>query len=235
MITVYKCIRGSRATGLNLPGSDHDYFKVVIPPTEAIIGLGNMRGSQKIDPVTGDDCRVITLKELIRQAIAGKSVEVEWLFVGDHCVLEMHPVYGRELMDIKDAMISSRMFKGLLGFATGNRTQAINGNKDRFRADIGYDPKALSHALRAIWQAVRLKQTGKLPISPIGGSKEAILAVKKGEMLLDHAMSLFDAWDGAFNSTPDSPNLPANPDVERLERWLMGVHLRAIVENSQKS
>lgn len=223
-LTIYKCVRGSRATSLNTPNSDTDLFEVVIPPVDCLLGLQEMKGSQKMDKASGEDSRIITLKELIRQAIHGRSTEVEWLFVDPEHVIEQHPVYGRELELMRDNLVSARMYKSMLGFATGNRQAAINGNKDRFREDLGYDPKALSHALRALWQAIMLKKHGRVVVAPVGDYKETILAVKYGQLSRQVALDRFATWDHRLNSMPENPQVRSKPDHELLNNWLVSVH-----------
>lgn len=49
MITIFKALRGSHAHGLATEESDRDYFSIVIPPANAIIGLSEMKGSQTVD------------------------------------------------------------------------------------------------------------------------------------------------------------------------------------------
>jgi primosomal protein N' len=78
MKTIYKCLRGSYAQGVTTPTSDKDYFEIVLPPIEAVLGLQEMVGSQHIK--NGIDIRTITLKEFLRQALHGRSTELEVLF-----------------------------------------------------------------------------------------------------------------------------------------------------------
>jgi hypothetical protein len=221
MTTIYKSLRGSHAQGVSTPTSDKDFFEIVLPPVEAVLGLDNMIGSQHI--IDGNDTRVITLKEFLREAIRGRSTELEVLFAKPEHQIDVS-FDGLLLLANRHRLISKRLFKGLLGFFDGQQHRMRKGNGGRLNPTIGYDPKLGAHGIRAIWQAVNLKKTGRLDIfvhdEP---TAKLILATKNSEIPLDKLLESYTMYEAEFHSLSED-KVPENPDYDWASEFLIRVY-----------
>lgn len=221
---IFHSIRGSRAAGIATEKSDIDHFKIVIPPTEALIGLGNMKGSQHQDRSTGEDTRIVTLKEFLRQALNGRSTELECIFCRGRDILDISP-HGEELLKHRNRLVSRKLFSSLLGFASGQQKRMLRGNSDRFRKDLGVDPKSAAHGLRALWQAIQLKRTGKLKLFIDSNfDRNLILSIKNGNVNRTDVQRCVDEFEEILESTPLHPEIPEVPDYKFWNNFLIRVH-----------
>lgn len=218
MRTIFKALRGSHAHGLATPESDRDFFSIVIPPVEAIIGLGEMKGSQRIE---GDeDIRIITLKEFLRAVEHGRSTELEMLWAPEDCILECDDT-GQTLLNNKEKLLSERLFKPLFGFAGGQIQRSIKGNNDRFDPKLGYDPKSMTHAFRSLWQAGQLKESPQLPLRLPDHMQCFLRQVKAGDWSKDEILECIDEWDRDMRELSAEWDIPAGPNRVWMEDFLM--------------
>lgn len=218
MKTIFKSLRGSHAHGIATPQSDRDYFSIVIPPVEAIIGLGEMKGSQRIEGI--DDIRVITLREFLRAVEHGRSTELEMLWAPEDVIIQITPE-GRYLLENRDKLLSQRLFKPLFGFAGGQIQRSLKGNNDRFDPELGYDPKSMVHAFRSLWQAKKLKQGPELPLRLDAGMKIMLKQVKAGDWTKDQIVECIQQWDAEVQAQELSWDLRSSPDRTWMEDFLI--------------
>jgi predicted nucleotidyltransferase len=215
--TIFYSLRGSHAHGLATAASDRDLFKIVLPPEDAILGLQEMRGSQHIKD--GEDSRVITLKELLKDALMGRSTEIEMLWAKPEDIGSIDH-YGAELVEERHRLISRRLFRSLNGFADGQMKRMLRGNTNRFNPTLGYDPKSAVHGLRALYQVRYLKQNGELVLKIEDEQvRGELMSVKNGEKTLAELMKLFEDYNTAQAAMPED-KLPAKPNYEWANQFL---------------
>lgn len=229
MNILYKAIVGSKAFGLANSQSDTDYFTIVVPPAECIVGLSDMKGSQKVDKESGIDSRIITLKEFLKGVLQGKSNEIECLFVSPEYILNQS-LDGHYLYRHRNKLLSKRMYKSLLGFTIAQQARMLRGNTNRFDKNLGYDPKCAAYGLRAIYQAIILKQSGKFEVVLPGWRNDVIRDIKQSNTLWnkDEMIALFDKYIKIFDEIEDNSGLPAEPDYDFWNKFLMDTYRSAI-------
>jgi hypothetical protein len=229
---IYKSLRGSHAQGVTTPTSDKDYFEIVLPPIEAVLGLQEMVGSQHIQD--GIDTRTITLKEFLRQALHGRSTELEVLFARPEHQIEISPV-GQALIDNRHKLVSQKLYGSLTGFYKNQKHRMFLGNGGRRDEKIGYDPKMAAHCVRAIWQLINLKLTGDLAIfvsDPL--TADLIVALKKKEICLATLNDHLSGYEGIL-ATLTNDKVQEEPDYKWANNFLIGVYGEAYCSRNSGS
>jgi hypothetical protein len=100
------------------------------------------------------------------------------------------------------------------------------GRHGRFRDDdAGYDTKYAMHAARLGFQCQELLTTGGLRL-PIEHGGDWLRAVRRGEVSIEEWDAKVADLDGALVRLGSREDIPAGPDVARIEAWSVDAHLR---------
>ncbi|MFJ7150098.1 DNA polymerase beta superfamily protein [Streptomyces sp. NPDC100445] len=207
--TVYACVMGSRAFGLATDASDTDRRGVFLAPTPLfwrfdkppthVEGPGEERFSWE-------------LERFCELALRGNPNILECL----HSPLVEHvDDTGRELLSLRGAFLSRRVYDTFTGYALGQRR--------KLDADLRTTGaprwKHAMHLLRLLTSVGDLLRTGELRIGA-GDRREALLAVRRGEVPwaeVERRMVRLAAQAEA--ALPGSP-LPPEPDRARVAAFL---------------
>ncbi|MFI2619483.1 DNA polymerase beta superfamily protein [Streptomyces sp. NPDC018584] len=208
--TVYACVMGSRAFGLATQDSDTDRRGVFQAPTPLFWRFGK--------PPThvegpAEEQFSWELERFCALALRANPNILE-------CLHSPHVEHvtdtGRELLALRGAFLSRRVHATFSGYAAGRRK--------KLDADIrlhgGPRWKHAMHLLRLLMSCRDLLRTGELTID-VGGRREPLLAVKRGEVPWPEVEAWMDRLAAeAREAVRDSP-LPAEPDQDRVADFLL--------------
>jgi predicted nucleotidyltransferase len=208
--TLLVTVRGSYAYGTNTDTSDKDYFKLVVPEIDYVLGLSRFRGQQIIEGE--NDFTIHTLYDFVHGCLNGRTALIEVLFVRDKDILEMDHT-GQKLVAVRNKLLSQRLAKPFMGFACTQWRKTLNGNKCRFVPKLGYDPKSAYHAVRVLFMACRFKQTGTLNSFIYDDrQRQECIEIKEGrwtcEQVVARIEQLVDQFDNKLSWHPDTPKAP---------------------------
>jgi hypothetical protein len=200
--------------GLDTEDSDEDFFEVFMPSKSALLGLDSVKPSQHVknDEV---DIQCITLKRLVEGIVNGRVTDLEPLFCKrEHIFIDF---------DIdRSKMLSRRLMRPLLGMVTHQRNLALKGNTDRYREDLGYDPKAACHCSRALWQAIRLKTAGVLKMYvDEDDERNRLMMVKRGELSKQEVLDDWDKAEAYLKRLNFPKSLPDDVDRDYWQNFLI--------------
>ncbi|ARZ70831.1 nucleotidyltransferase [Streptomyces albireticuli] len=210
--SVYTCVMGSRAFGLATETSDTDRRGVYVAPTPLFWGFTK--------PPThvegpGEERFSWELERFCELALRGNPNILECL----HSPLVEHAdATGLELLGLRDAFLSQRVRQSFAGYAVAQRK--------KLEADLRTHGaprwKHAMHLLRLLISCRDLLRTGRLVIE-VGEERDRLLAVRRGELSWAEA----EEWLGRLweeNETAGAVSrLPAEPDVRRVEDFLVRV------------
>lgn len=207
--TIYACVMGSRAFGLATEGSDTDLRGVFLAPTPLF-----WRFEKPPTHVEGPAEEQFSweLERFCQLALRANPNILECLHSP---LVEYADDTGRELLSLRGAFLSRRVHETFTRYAHGQRR--------RLDADVRTHGaprwKHAMHLLRLLTSARDLLRTGSLTID-VGDGREALLAVKRGEVPWPEVESwmarLTEEGDRAARRSP----LPEEPDRRRVEDFL---------------
>jgi len=208
--TIYSCVMGSRAFGLATEASDTDRRGVFLAPTALF-----WRFEKPPTHVEGPAEEQFSweLERFCELALRANPNILECLHSP---VVEHLDDTGRELLALREAFLSRQTHETFTRYALGQRK--------KLEADVRQHGaprwKHAMHLLRLLMSSRDLLRTGELTID-VGDRREALLAVKRGEVPWSH----FETWMSQLAAEADeaaarSP-LPAEPDRSRVEDFLV--------------
>ncbi|MFI0240686.1 DNA polymerase beta superfamily protein [Streptomyces sp. NPDC016845] len=208
--TIYACVMGSRAFGLATEASDTDRRGVYLAPTPLF-----WRFDKPPTHVEGPAEEQFSweLERFCELALRANPNILECLHSP---LVERLTDTGRELLALRDAFLSQQAHDTFARYAVSQRRKL----EADVRAHGAPRWKHAMHLLRLLTSCRDLLRTGTLTID-VGDQREALLAVKRGEVPwpeIDRRMTALAAEaDEAARRTP----LPGGPDRARVEDFLI--------------
>ncbi|MEO3868086.1 nucleotidyltransferase domain-containing protein [Nonomuraea sp. B12E4] len=206
---ILSVVMGSRAYGLDTAGSDVDRRGVFVAPTAAFWRLdkpATHRDGPRPEEFSWEVERFCGL------ALDANPTVLECLWSP---VVEVVTPAGQRLRDLREAFVSERALRSFAGYA-----------EDQFRRIDPAAPrwKQAMHMIRLLISGLHLARHGE-PLVRVGPHRERLLAIRRGEL----PWAEVDAWRAALSAelsavmTGAPGTLPARPDRERVEEFLVGV------------
>ncbi|WP_405636541.1 nucleotidyltransferase domain-containing protein [Streptomyces sp. NBC_00056] len=210
--TIYSCVMGSRAFGLATDGSDTDRRGIFVAPTPLF-----WRFEKPPTHVDGpsDEQFSWELERFCELALKANPNILECL----HSPLVSHVTdTGRELLALREAFLSRQVHATFTGYAMGQRKK-LDADVRQYGAPRW---KHAMHLLRLLASCRDLLRTGRLTLD-VGGDREALLAVKRGEVSWDDVVARMARLAAESEEAATRTPLPAEPDRARVADFLFGV------------
>lgn len=208
--TVYRCIMGSRAYGLDDEKSDTDYRGVYLPPADlhwSLDGVPDQLEREETQEHYWEVQRFLVL------ALKSNPTVLETLYSP---LVVQQTELGEELLRLRDCFLSKLVYQTYNGYVTSQFK--------KLQADIRQrgtpKPKHVMHLIRLLLAGICILRHGHVPVK-VEEHRAELLLIKRGEMPWDDSerwrAELHQQFDGAFRET----TLPDRPDYERANGFLL--------------
>jgi predicted nucleotidyltransferase len=228
---------GSTVHGLHLADQDdRDEMAVSIPPPARLLGLeGWDHHVERTQPEgvrsgPGDlDLVVYALRKYCRLALQGNPTVLLLLYT-PHVLLETE--LGAELRALAPAFLSKRVGLRYQGYLRAQKERLLGerGQRRTNRPELieahGFDTKYAMHVLRLAVQGRELLLEGALTLPIREPARGEIRAVREGQVPFDEVVARIEEAERALVAAHEATALPDEPDVERVDAWLVSAHLR---------
>ncbi|MFI6349251.1 DNA polymerase beta superfamily protein [Streptomyces sp. NPDC050560] len=210
--TVYSCVMGSRAFGLQTERSDTDRRGVFVAPTALFWRL-----EKPPTHVAGPADEQFSW-EVERFCGLGLRSNPNVLECLHSPLVEYADETGRELLSLRGAFLSRETYDSFARYAVGQRKKLEadlrNHGAPRWRHVV--------HLLRLLRSCRDLLRTGALVLD-VGADREWLLAVKRGEVPWDRLEPVMGRLADEARAALDGSPLPGRPDRARVEDFLIRV------------
>ena len=240
-----RVVAGSRLYGTSTTGSDHDEFAVFAETAAQVLGLAprtdhrSMRtaGTGNRSGIDDVDVTAYSLHKVLALAMAGNPNALIPLFAAGPAVLEATEV-GTGLLGLTPHVVSVHAARRLLGYGLDQRDRLLGGGRrsnvpkrPELVAAHGHDVKYAGHALRLPLQGLELVATGALALPMPAATRDAVLAVRTGQVNLAGALALIDDASARLDRAlgmwrPGHGALPESPDWDLVNAWLVDAYPR---------
>lgn len=216
---ILRVVTGSRAYGLDEPGSDTDRRGVFLPPAEVHWSLFGV--PEQID----DEPAQETYWELQKFLVMGLKANPNVLECLWSPLVETVTPLGRELLALRPALLSQLVFQTYSGYVA-SQFRKIDADLRQHGAPKW---KHVMHLLRLLAAGIDVLATGEVPVD-VGDQRARLLAVRRGEV----AWADVEAWRLAqherFTAAAQTTRLPVGPDYERVDAFLRRARRLALQE-----
>lgn len=240
---ILRTVVGSGVHGIAIEGTDdHDEMGVYIAPPKHLLGVESVREDyisrtqpEGVRSGPGDtDLVLYSLRKYLRLAVKGNPTALVPLFAPEESVLKIG-VLGEELRTMRDLFLSREAVERFLGYMHAQHERMLGGgrrnrvpNRPELIEKFGWDTKYGSHALRLAYQGHEIATTGNLTLPLPASQREAVLAVKRGELSREIVSAEIDSLETSVRRllVAGLVDLPERAGVQRLSAWSVNAHLR---------
>ncbi len=207
---IYRCVVGSRAYGLDEPGSDVDRRGIYLPPAERHWSLWGVP-EQLEDDATQET--YWELQKFLTLALKANPNVLECLYTP--LVEEATPL-AEELLAMRAAFLSRLVYQTYNGYVL---SQFRKLEQDlRTRGEIRW--KHAMHLIRLLLSGKTILEEGAVPVR-VEEHRERLLAVRRGGMAWEEIdawrLRLHEEFDAAYART----RLPERPDYVAANAFLL--------------
>lgn len=207
---IYRCVIGSRAYGLDGPGSDIDRRGIFLPPAARHWSLAGVPEQLEHEPT--QEC-YWELGKFLGLALRANPHVLECLYTP---LIEESTPLADELLAMRHCFLSRRLYQTYGGYV---RAQFRKLEQDR-RTRGAIRPKHAMHLIRLLLAGNAALREGILPVV-VGEERDRLLAIRRDEMPWEEIeawrQQLHRDFDEAFART----RLPEEPDYTRVDAFLV--------------
>lgn len=237
--TILRCQVGSGLHGTAVEGQDdRDEMGLCLEPAEYVVGTRRFEQyifrtqPEGVRSGPGDlDLIVYSLRKWMRLALTGNPTVVLPLFVPDNEIVRITDL-GHELRANADRIVSRQAGPRFAGYLRSQRRRMTEGNIKVNRPELiekyGFDTKYAMHMVRLGVQGVELLETGRMTLPIAEPWLTWLRDLRQGRHSQAEAVEAAADLEAKLETltTRTSP-LPAAPDREWADAWLVRAHVEA--------
>lgn len=232
--TILRCEAGSTVLGLSTGSADRDELGICVEPLEYVIGLKRFEQhvfrtqAEGVRSGPGDlDLTVYSLRKWCSLALKGNPTILMMLFVPDEACSVRDAVAAELRDELAWAFASRKSGNAFLGYMQAQR-QRLMGERGQRRVkrpeleeEFGFDTKYAGHILRLGFQGVEYLRSGRITVPMPEHERADVLAVRRGEMDLNEALTLSGELEEAMKHLLDASPLPEEPAYDVVNDFLV--------------
>lgn len=215
-VPLLQVIAGSVATGCDTPTSDRDYLGVFAAPTDDILTFG-AKVSTNVFKNEEDDVTWWEVRHAFDILLRGNFNALPILY-SDHVV--HNTKWGELIRENRDAFMSVRFIKSMLGFSKDQLRRFEDGRKLRNSSP----EKAMACVYRELVIAMSLcTDLPNFSLKLDARQRQALLDIKEGRRDLAEAASYLSTIYQTVDYLLKESDLVREPDHERVRQLLLDI------------
>ena len=217
---IFRCVIGSRAYGLHDAASDTDRRGIYLPPADSHWSLYGV--PEQIENEATQEAYWEIQKFIVLALKANPNV-LECLYTP---IVEKATPLACELLGLKHIFLSRLVYQTFNGYAMSQFKKIQSSIRNR--GEIKW--KHVMHLIRLLLAGLTVLREGFVPVL-VEEHRDMLLAIKTGQV----PWSELDAWrrdlHRQFDEAFEKSRLPARPDYERANQFLVKARRLALSED----
>lgn len=207
---IYRCVVGSRAFGLEGEDSDTDRRGIYLPPAAlqwSLYGVPEQLENEATQETYWE------LRKFLILALKANPNILECLYTP---LVEHATALAEELLAMRASFLSKLVYQTYNGYVMSQFKKL----EQDMRSMGAPRWKHAMHLIRLLLSGVAILREGYVPVN-VAAQRELLLAIKRGAMAWDEVNQLRLSLHRDFDAALASTKLPAQPDYERANAFLI--------------
>lgn len=234
MAPLFISIVGSRLYGTNIASSDTDVKGFAFPTVSELIGLDKRNKPYKIENGKEDadkvEGQVYTVGEYLGLCMKGNPTVIEIAFAENEHIVCSTGIGLQIASFIRSTFVTKHLFKPYSAYHRAQmrklQSQERVGKRKEVVDKYGYDVKFAMHAYRLGMQCIMAMQTGIIQPTLTGHHLQTAKEIRDGVYSKEEALKILDRVDKRMYEAYQASELPAEPDRDLVEWYLVNLHKR---------
>ena len=216
---IYRCVIGSQAYGLADAESDVDRRGIFLPSAESHWSMYGVPEQLENDATQE---AYWELQKFIVLALKANPNILECLYTP---LVEKATPLAEELLGMKAIFLSRLVYQTYNGYVMSQfkKMQADIRNHGQVKW------KHVMHLIRLLLSGIGVLRDGAVPVK-VEAHRDQLLAIRRGEVPWDDVETWRLRLHQEFNAAFEATKLPARPDYERANAFLISARRRALSE-----
>ena len=217
---VLKCVIGSRAYGLDDDQSDTDRRGVYLPPAESqwsLYGVPAQLENEETQEVYWE------LQKFIILALKANPNVLECLYSP---LVEKATPLAEELLGMRQCFLSKLVFQTYSGYVASQFKKMQTDIRNHGRVKW----KHVMHLIRLLLSGIYVLREGEIAVA-VPEHRERLLEIKSGQASWDEVETWRQELHTAFSDAFQNTALPARPDYERANEFLIQARKAALASD----
>ena len=219
---VYRCVLGSHAYGLATEHSDVDRRGIYLPPARlhwSLYGVPDQLENKQTDEVYWE------LRKFVVLALKANPNILECLYSP---VIEVATPVAEALLAMRSSFLSKHVYQTYNGYVLSQFKRL----EQDLRTVGTIKWKHAMHLIRLLLAGITALREGHVPVD-VGGHRERLLFIKRGELAWDEVNAWRLALHKEFDHALGRTSLPDLPDYEQANAFLVWAR-RQMVEAKEE-
>lgn len=202
---------GSKAYGIDVPGSDDDFVGVFIPRLREFVSMAGLE--QETYAENGPDFTLHEIGKFCRLALKGNPAILETLWNPDVVVCDD---WGRRLVALRSKMLHRGSLDVYIDYAEAQLKKMVKG-KGLHAKGGEYNGKFGAHLIRLLHAGIGLAGTGEVMVRVAPDLAATLLQIRSGQKAMEEVLRMARPLLQDLKSLAASNSLPALPDREEVD------------------
>lgn len=199
---------GSRAYGLDLPGSDEDYAGVFLAPLREAMSIAGIESDTVVG--TAPDFTIHEFGKFCRLALKGNPAALEVLWCEDQLASDE---WGRAMVENRRRFLHRASPVAYVAYAESQMKRMLRGGGLHSKGGV-YGEKYGAHLIRLLHAGLALAETGEVTVRVPPEHLELLRKIRLGETPEQEVARLAEPLIERLRAAVQANDLPDAPDVE---------------------
>ena len=202
---------GSKAYGIDVPGSDDDFVGVFVPRLRDLVSMSGLEKDTYAE--NGPDFTLHEIGKFCRLALKGNPAILETLWNPDVVACDE---WGRKLVELRSRMLHAGSLDVYVEYAEAQLKKMVKG-KGLHAKGGEYNGKFGAHLVRLLHAGIGLAGSREVMVRVPPAMATVLLEIRTGQRTMEDVLEIARPMLETLKALAKGNGLPAAPDTDAVD------------------